>query len=193
MKKLILLVMVVGLLVAIPLFAADAPTGMGDLKWGAPMQEFNELWSNYRKFPNLPQSPPKRVSPPTQIGNEYIGARRMNLGEIESITTRYHFYENKYYRFRALGGDYVLHPEWYHGIKNLLIEKYGQPSTTPLVFKINPNAKGGESSLWKVGDVEICLELDNVRGEWVLQYTHMPIYLEKEKAEKLTDKTKDAL
>ena len=185
MKKLLLLAMVIGLLVAIPLFAAEAPTGMGDLKWGAPMQDFTGLWHSFTR------GEPRRVQPPDKVGNEYIGVRRMDLGEIKSITTRYHFYENKYYRFRALDGNYVLHPEWYP--KELLISKYGQPLITPLFLKIDPNAKAGESCLWKIGDVEICLELNSIQGEWVLQYTYMPIYLEKEKAEKLGDKTKDAL
>jgi hypothetical protein len=181
-----MLAMVIGLLVAIPLFAAEAPTGMGDLKWGATMQDFNGLGSSFTS-----RGRELRPQPPTKTGNEYIGVRRINLGEIKSITTRYHFYENKYYRFRALDGNYVLHPEWYP--KELLISKYGQPLITPLFLKINPNAKAGESCLWKIGDVEICLELNSIQGEWVLQYTYMPIYLEKEKAEKLGDKTKDAL
>jgi hypothetical protein len=90
-----------------------------------------------------------------------------------------------------LDGNYVLHPEWYP--KELLISKYGKPSITPLVLKINPNAPAGETCLWKVGDVEICLELNSIKGEWVLQYTYMPIYFEKEKTEKLGDKTKNAL
>lgn len=180
MKKLLLLVMVLGLLVAIPLFATETPTGMGGLNWGASMQAYKDDLTHHNYEKNL-----------YKTGNDYYGSKsRVKLGELE-VKALYFFYNDKYYLFVAFAERYDYKYKDYLGIKELLISKYGQPLIIPLVLKINPNAKAGESCHWKPGDVQICLEINTIKGAWSLTYTYLPVFLEKEKAEKLYKRNKN--
>ena len=144
--------------------------GAGGLKWGSTIEEFSRL-----KYPSpIPFSGSNSIEQKFTVGvreNVRLGSRYYMILGIGSHSANYHFYKNKFYYFSFDTGS--GNGEM---IKQALISKYGQPKEiSPLVLFINPNAKVGTGYGWEVRDVTITLNINKMKNEAYLSYTHVPI------------------
>ncbi len=159
-----------------------APEGMGGLKWGDSAEKFKEL-----KDP-VPWRLPDESSKEKTFGFRYIGL----LGEVRTIgEAGYGFNKNRFCFFTV-----KIDPRDLNILKNALIMKYEKPTKeTPLVLKINPNAKVGIQYAWTIeGIVIIRLSSNEIKKEVTLIYFYLPFSYEQfQEDKKSSEKTKDNL
>jgi hypothetical protein len=183
MKKIFFLTSIFTILILSSLVSAQkAPDGIGGLKWGDSIEKFKEL-----KDPT-PWSLPEEGDRGKALGFRHIGL----LGDVRTMSMGgYGFDKNRFSYFTV-----KIDPRDLTILKNALIMKYGDPTKeSPLVLKINPNAKVGIEYQWILEDiVMIGLSSNEIKKEVVLSYFYLPYArgnIQEDK--KSSERTKDSL
>ncbi len=193
MRKIILIICL--LMLSNVAWAQKAPDGFCGIKWGISKQELKKIlkptphlhldeYENWISF--SPNSGDK--------GWEKIG---------EFKVTNYVFRFSKLRTFYEASVNFpkylTEYPNNFDTLLEALTSKYGSPQrTTPVVLKINPNARVGTQYEWIIENkVEITLWYNDMEQRGIngtLVYTYLPIMRENEKArDKDVTKTKDKL
>ncbi len=190
MKKILMGILFVLIIVG-NLFAQDAPTGIGGLTWGDPIEKFQEL------------------KDPTGFGLKdmgngiHVGGRWISLGDVACGITPsiYNFYMNRFYffMFPIREKEKSLAIKKFGTLKEALISKYGAPSKqTPLPSDSTYSDQSTTEYQWNLRDVWIKLKWDTLTSKGSLSYCYVPILIEKVKNDRgrekeSLEKTKDSL
>jgi len=185
MRRVLFLVLTMILLPGV-IFAQTAPDGFGGLKWGTTVEEFKNV------------TDPPMVELRAQEDNKdfTIGYRRIySIGKVSCWGMHYTFYKGRLFRVHtSLNVDNVDRESNFRILRESLTMKYGKPKQTPIVLRINPNAKVGMEYNWDLGKVWINLSWNDIDKDGFLTYTYLSIQKEFMRDEKkAAEKTKDHL
>ena len=206
MKKTILIISL--LIFSNVAWAQKAPEGFWGLKWGSGKEELKKLLDPIiaRRPEILTDLSQLRLGLITEHFDDFYQSDSINfsagvrkewekIGEGEVTHYFFYYHENKFYKASV---SFPKHLSFDIFLKALTM-KYGNPqSVTPLVLKINPNAKVGMKYHWVLEDkVGISLsysDMENTAVNGTLDYIYIPIWREINKVrDKDAVKTKDKL
>jgi len=205
MKKTILIIFL--LMLSDVVWAQKAPEGFCGLKWQSGKEELKKLldpiidhrtreerWAGGMRLDLIPEED-FNLDPNSVYFRAFNRGEWEKIGEARVAQYLFIFHENKFYKASV---SFPKHLSLDIFLKSLTM-KYGNPQTvTPVVLKINPNAKVGMKYGWVLEDkVGISLsynDMENTAINGTLDYIYLPIWREINKMrDKDAFKTKDKL